>query len=73
MLSEEEKKELLDPVRLKRLKKDMQAIAEGRHNPFVKDGIVDVDAYVRFVCDYNEFINHAPKPFKPWKIKEMKL
>ena len=72
-ISDKEKRELLEAARSETLKKDMQTIAEGRHNPFVKDGVVDVDAYVRFVCDYNEFINHEPKPFKPWKIKEMKL
>ena len=72
-LSDKEKKELLQAAASKSLKKDMQAIAEGRHNPFFKDGKVDVDAYVRFVCEYNEFINHEPKPFKPWKVKEMKL
>lgn len=72
-LSEEEKKELLAAARSESLGQDMRTIAAGRHNPFVKDGKVDVDAYVQFVCDYNEFINHEPKPFKPMKIKEMKL
>ena len=72
-ISEEDKRELLHASRSQSLKRDMRAIAEGRHNPFVKDGKVDIDAYVRFVCEYNEFINHEPKPFKPMRIREMKL
>lgn len=55
------------------LSSGMRAIAEGRHNPCVRDGQVDVDAYVKFVCEYNEFINHEPKTFKPMKIGKMKL
>ena len=72
-LSEKEKEELLNAARSESLKRDMRTVAAGRHNPFVKDGKVDIDAFVQFVCEYNEFINHEPKPFKPMKIKEMKL
>ena len=42
---------------------DLQYISKHRHNPFVKNGKVDADAYIEFVTDYNEFINHQPKPF----------
>ena len=72
-ISEEERNELLESSRSDALRRNMRTVAEGRHNPFVKDGKVDVGAYVRFVCEYNEFINHEPKPFKPMKIREMKL
>lgn len=72
-LTEEAKRELLDAARSDSLKRDMQALKKGCHNPFIKDGKVDIDAYVRFVCEYNEFINHKRKPFKPMLIREMKL
>jgi len=72
-ISEEDKRELLHASRSESLKINMRVVAEGRHNPFVKDGEVDIDAYVTFVCEYNEFINHEPKSFKPMKIREMKL
>ena len=72
-LSEEEKRELSEAARSGSLKRDMQAVKSGRHNPFIKDGKVDVDAYVSFVCEYNEFMNHKRKPFKPMRIREMKL
>jgi len=55
------------------LRKDMETIASNRHNPFVKEGRVDVDAYIEFVTQYNEFINHTPKPFARIIDKDMKL
>lgn len=55
------------------LKNDMEAIARGRHNPFIKAGRVDVDAYISFVSEFNEFINHEPKPFKQIIDKDMRL
>lgn len=55
------------------LRRDMEALAGGRHNPFVKDGIVDCDAYITFVTGYNEFINHEPKRFVPMVDKDMRL
>jgi hypothetical protein len=51
----------------------MRYLSEHRHNPFIKDGEVDVDAYIEFVQQFNEFINHEPKPFKPMIDKDMKL
>ena len=51
------------------LRDDMRRLAENRHNPFLKDGKVDIDRYVDFLNAYNEFINHMPKPFKPMKEK----
>lgn len=73
IISDEEREELLAASRSDSLRKDMRSVAARRHNPFVRDGKVDLDAYVRFVCEYNEFINHKPKPFKAMQIKEMKL
>lgn len=55
------------------LRKDMETVAAQRHNPFIKDGKVDVDAYMEFVTQFNEFINHKPKPFKPIIDKDMRL
>lgn len=55
------------------LTQDMQFIASHCHNPFVKDNVVNVEAYIEFVCQYNEFINHEPKQFKPLIDKDMTL
>jgi hypothetical protein len=72
-LSREAEKELRELASSIGLKNDMAAVADSRHNPFVKNGIVDADAYVLFVCAYNEFINHAPKPFKRMIDIDMRL
>jgi len=65
--------ELIKLARSDALRKDMETIASNRHNPFVKEGKVDVDAYIEFVTQYNEFINHTPKPFSRIIDKDMKL
>ena len=72
-LSPEAAKELLDLANSESMRRDMETIASRRHNPFVKDGEVDVEAYIEFVTGFNEFINHQPKPFKPMIDKNMRL
>lgn len=72
-ISENIKKELLKYSKSVSLKKDMQKIAINKHNPFLKDGMIDSDVYIEFVSQFNEFINHTPRPFKPLQEKDMKL
>ncbi len=73
VISEDEKREFLRLAKSSSLRRDMRHLSSNRHNPFIKDGKVDVDAYIEFVTQYNEFINHEPKPFKPIIDKVMKL
>jgi hypothetical protein len=54
------------------MRDDMNAVAARRHNPFVVDGIVNVDAWLECVQEFNEFINHEPRPFR-LIIGEMRL
>jgi hypothetical protein len=72
-LSENAKKELFELSQSLSFKKDMDRITTTRYNPFFSDGKVNADAYIEFVNQFNEFINHSPKPFKPMIEKEMKL
>jgi hypothetical protein len=72
-LSREAEQELRSLAHSAALKNDMAAITVSRHNPFIKAGIVDADAYVFFVSAFNEFINHEPKPFVPMIDKDMRL
>jgi hypothetical protein len=64
-LSKKEREELVALAQSHSLKKDMQYLADHRHNPLIVDGKVDPDRYITFVTEYNAFINHQPKPFKP--------
>ncbi len=68
-ISDEAKKELLKLSLSSSLRKDMQEIASNRLNPFLKDA----DAYIEFINQFNEFVNHAPKPFRPIIERVMKL
>jgi hypothetical protein len=73
MFNEKEKQEADDIAVSESLRDDMRLLRKNRHNPFLKDGQVDIDAYIDFLNQYNEFINHAPKPFKPIIDRIMKL
>ncbi len=73
MLNEKEKKEWLTLSTSMSLKKDMRNLKANRHNPFLKEGKVDVDAVMEFLTSTNEFFNHCQKPFKPMIEKVMKL
>jgi len=44
-----------------------------RHNPFFKDGKPNPAAYLEFVTQANEFVNHKPKPFRRMIDKVMKI
>lgn len=72
-LSDKAEKELVDLSRSDSLRRDMEIVTSNRLNPFVRNGIIDADAFVSFVTEYNEFINHRPKPFVPMADKDMRL
>ncbi len=64
-LSKEEAQEIFELSQSTTLRDDMRKVREGRHNPFFRNGVSNPDAYIEFVTQYNEFINHEPKPFRP--------
>lgn len=66
-------KELIEFSKSDSLREDMEIVSSKRHNPFMRDGTVNADAYIEFVTGYNEFINHRPKPFVPMADRVMKL
>lgn len=72
-ISKKLQKEMLELAHSDTLKKDMEIISLQKYNPFIKNGIVDVDAYIEFVNQYNEFINHKPKPFTQMVDIDMRL
>lgn len=73
MLSKEAEEELLAGATCPRLREDLNRLAQNRQNPFLVDGEVDVDRYISFLNDFNEFINHQPKPLSRMIDKVMKL
>jgi hypothetical protein len=72
-LSKAAQEELRELARSEALRREMDAVSRSRHNPFIKAGAVDVDAYIEFVSAFNEFINHEPKPFAPMNGKNFRL
>jgi hypothetical protein len=65
--------ELLAAVRSESLRQDMRKMTNRRHNPVLKNGEPDVDAYVHFVMEFNAFIGHRPKPFRRIIDSDMRL
>lgn len=73
MLNAGEKEELIRLANSSSMKEDMRYLSDHRHNPVMIAGQVSMDRLLDFLNDFNEFINHEPKPFKPMIEKEMKL
>ena len=73
MLSDEEKRELIDIAKSSKLREDLRKLSEKRHNPFIVDGDVDIDHLLTFLTEYNAFINHTPKPFRRIADRDMRL
>jgi len=72
-LSKEAEKELIEIAKSVNFKKDMEILNKRHDSPFIKDGKADVDSYIEFAAQFNEFINHEPKPFKPMIDRDMRL
>lgn len=72
-ISNESASEIRNLAKSDSLKNDMRKIASQKHNPFFKQGKALVDEYVEFVTQFNEFINHRPRPFKKIIDREMRL
>lgn len=72
-LTKLEKEEFKKITKSKKLKEDLRKILTNRYNPFIVDGKIDIDIFLDFVNEYNQFINHTPKPFRKILTKINKL
>ena len=71
-ISESTKKELLSLAQSQDLYIDMK-IMSSRKSIDNSPGMSAADRYLIFLNDFNEFINHERKPFKPFKEKKIIL
>jgi len=65
--------ELVELAESDSFRKDMEILNRRHTSPFMKDGNVDVYSYIEFIAQFNEFISHQPKPFRPIIDRVMKL
>ena len=72
-MSEREKAEFKEVTSSLSFRKDMQHLSANRFNPLRDGQTVNMDRLLVFLTEYNAFINHTPKPFKPMIDKMMKL
>ncbi len=73
MFDLQEREEMLRLAGSSTLKEDMRFLSAHRYNPLIVEGKVSMDRLLDFLNGFNEFINHAPKPFKKMLDKNMKL
>ena len=73
MLSDKEKQEMLETAGSQSIREDFRRLTAGRHNPLLYKEKVHLDRYIEFLNDYNEFINHQRRSFKPMVDRLMKL
>ncbi len=66
-MSKKEKEEMLRMADSAFLRNDMKHISKKRFNPVMTGCKIDMDRLITFLTEYNAFINHRPKPFKPMK------
>lgn len=66
-------REMLELARSGSFRADMQILEMRSKSPFAMGDRIDLDAYVEFVTQFNEFINHRPKPFRKMIDKDMRL
>ena len=69
-LNKKEKEELQRVAASTLLRKDRQHLSANRFNPIMDGQKIDMDRLLDFLTEYNEFINHTPKPFKPIKLDQ---
>jgi hypothetical protein len=72
-LSKKEKAEFKEVTSSPSFREDMQYLSANRFNPLIDGHEINMDRLLIFLTEYNEFINHSPKPFKPIIDKIMKL
>jgi len=70
---EAEKQGLREMASSPGLGEDMERLARCRRDFFLRDGAVDTDRVLEFLCGYNAFINHVPKKFRRMNDHNMKL
>jgi hypothetical protein len=73
IIDKKEQKELLRLAGSSSLREDMNYLSTHRHNPLVVNGRVSMDRLLDFLTQFNEFINHTPKPLKPIIDRIMRL
>jgi hypothetical protein len=72
-LTEEERRELKELAASPALREDLRTLARRRARHFFRDGQVDLDLVLAFLTEFNEMINHQPKPFQAILDQDMKL
>jgi hypothetical protein len=73
ILSEAECQELKELAASPSLRDDLRNLARRQAGHFLRDGEVDLDLVVAFLTEFNEMIDHQPKPFKQISDENMKL
>lgn len=72
-LNEREQEELRAMAGSARLRRDMRRVHDGSSGSLPPGGDMSADSLIAFLTQFNEFMNHAPKPFVPMKCCTIKM
>lgn len=72
-LTDEERRELRELAAGAALRQDLRLVSDRRRRLFQRRGQADIDLLVAFLVEFNEMIDHRPKPFKKIVARDMKL
>ena len=72
-ISNEAREELIRSAGDASFREDMRKVASNRHDVFRAGSRNDPDILLKFLTEYNEFLNHQPKPFQEIIDRNMKL
>lgn len=72
-IGDSERDEMLRLASSAEMREDMAYLRAHRHNPVLVAGVADMDRLVEFLTQFNEFINHQPRPFTKIIDRDMKL
>ncbi|HAH20366.1 MAG: hypothetical protein A2Y00_08745 [Omnitrophica WOR_2 bacterium GWF2_43_52] len=73
MLSQEDKRELLEMAHSALIREDYRKMEQHRHNPFLVNAVVDVDRVIEFLNGFNDFFGHKKRQFSKIIDKDMRL
>lgn len=73
MLNQEDKRDLLEMAHSTQIREDYRKMEQHRHNPFLVNGRVDLDKFIDFLNEYNDFFGHKKRQFNKIIDKDMRL
>ena len=64
---------MLEMAHSTQIREDYRKMEQHSHNPFLVNGRVDLDKFIDFLNEYNDFFGHKKRQFSKIIDKDMRL